>query len=88
MNLAKQRFQLAYLEARQKGVAPEKIALLDEFIVQTQMMLNQAQMQAPQGLPESPAAPPSPVAGEVLAPTDLMPEMPQTPETPESPLPI
>ena len=41
--------------------------------------------QLPQGLPESPAQSP---AGEVPAPTDLMPEMPQTPETPESPLPI
>ena len=88
LNLAKQRFQLAYLEARQKGVDAEKIALLDKFIVQTQTMLNQAQMQAPQGLPESPAAPASPVAGGVPVPTDLMPEMPQTPETPESPLPI
>ena len=87
LNLAKQRFQLAYLEARQKGVDADKIALLDEFIVQTQTMLNQAQLQAqlPQGLPESPAQSP---AGEVPAPTDLMPEMPQTPETPESPLPI
>ena len=88
LNLAKQRFQLAYLEARQKGVDAEKIALLDKFIVQTQTMLKQVQLQAPQGLPESPAAPPSPVAGGVPVPTDLMPEMPQTPETPESPLPI
>jgi hypothetical protein len=85
LNLAKQRFQLAYLEARQKNVDADKIALLDEFIVQTQTMLNQAQAQLPQGLPESPAQSP---AGEVPAPTDLMPEMPQTPETPESPLPI
>ena len=87
LNLAKQRFQLAYLEARQKGVDADKIALLDEFIVQTQTMLNQAQAQAQlqQGLPESPAQSP---AGEVPAPQNLMPEMPQTPETPESPLPI
>jgi hypothetical protein len=86
LNLAKQRFQLAYLEARQKGVEPEKIALLDDFIVQTQTMLNQAQTQLPQGLPESPAV--TSPAGGVPAPTELMPEMPETPETPESPLPI
>ena len=86
LNLAKQRFQLAYLEARQKGVEPEKIALLDEFIVQTQTMLNQVQTQLPQGLPESPAV--ASPAGGVPAPTELMPELPETPETPESPLPI
>ncbi len=86
LNLAKQRFQLAYLEARQKGVEPEKIALLDKFIVQCQTMLNQAQTQLPQGLPESPAV--ASPAGEAPAPTELMPEMPETPETPESPLPI
>ena len=85
LNLAKQRFQLAYLEARQKGVSPEKIALLDEFIVQCQTMLNQLQT-PPQGLPESPAV--ASPAGEAPAPTELMPEMPETPETPESPLPI
>jgi len=85
LNLAKQRFQLAYLEARQKGVEPEKIALLDEFIVQCQTMLNQLQT-PPQGLPESPAV--ASPAGEAPAPTELMPEMPETPETPESPLPI
>ena len=85
LNLAKQRFQLAYLEARQKGVEPEKIALLDEFIVQCQTMLNQVQT-PPQGLPESPAV--ASPAGEAPAPTELMPEMPETPETPESPLPI
>ena len=85
LNLAKQRFQLAYLEARQKGVEPEKIALLDEFIVQCQTMLNQVQT-PPQGLPESPAV--ASPAGEAPAPTELMPEMPETPETPESPLPV
>ena len=85
LNLAKQRFQLAYLEARQKGVEPEKIALLDEFIVQCQTMLNQVQT-PPQGLPESPAV--ASPAGEAPAPTELMPELPETPETPESPLPI
>ncbi len=85
LNLAKQRFQLAYLEARQKGVSPEKIALLDEFIVQCQTMLNQLQT-PPQGLPESPAV--ASPAGEAPAPTELMPELPETPETPESPLPI
>ena len=85
LNLAKQRFQLAYLEARQKGVEPEKIALLDEFIVQCQTMLNQLQT-PPQGLPESPAV--ASPAGEAPAPTELMPEMPETPDTPESPLPI
>ena len=85
LNLAKQRFQLAYLEARQKGVSPEKIALLDEFIVQCQTMLNQLQT-PPQGLPESPAV--ASPAGEAPAPTELMPEMPETPETPESPLPV
>ena len=85
LNLAKQRFQLAYLEARQKGVEPEKIALLDEFIVQCQTMLNQLQT-PPQGLPESPAV--ASPAGEAPAPTELMPELPETPETPESPLPI
>ena len=85
LNLAKQRFQLAYLEARQKGVEPEKIALLDEFIVQCQTMLNQLQT-PPQGLPESPAV--ASPAGEAPAPTELMPEMPETPETPESPLPV
>ena len=85
LNLAKQRFQLAYLEARQKGVEPEKIALLDEFIVQCQTMLNQVQT-PPQGLPESPAV--ASPAGEAPAPTELMPELPETPETPESPLPV
>ena len=85
LNLAKQRFQLAYLEARQKGVEPEKIALLDEFIVQCQTMLNQLQT-PPQGLPESPAV--ASPAGEAPAPTELMPELPETPETPESPLPV
>ena len=85
LNLAKQRFQLAYLEARQKGVEPEKIALLDEFIVQCQTMLNQVQT-PPQGLPESPAV--ASPAGEAPAPTELMPEIPETPETPESPLPV
>ena len=85
LNLAKQRFQLAYLEARQKGVSPEKIALLDEFIVQCQTMLNQVQT-PPQGLPESPAV--ASPAGEAPAPTELMPELPETPETPESPLPV
>ena len=64
----------------------DKIALLDEFIVQTQTMLNQAQTQLPQGLPESPAV--ASPAGGVPAPTELMPELPETPETPESPLPI
>jgi hypothetical protein len=85
LNLARQRFQLAYLEARQKGVEPEKIALLDEFIVQCNTMLRQLQAQ-PQGSPESPAV--ASPAGETPAPTGLMPEMPETPETPESPLPV
>jgi len=85
LSLARQRFQLAYLEARQKGVEPEKIALLDKFIVQCNTMLRQAQAQ-PQGSPESPAV--ASPAGETPAPTGLMPEMPETPETPESPLPV